>query len=173
LRDLAEQEQALREEAEELAGQLEQTLVYKRIHEQIDGALGRAIEALEQGRASDDTLAEQDFAASMLEAMAEALAPEQDDNQFAEGQNGGGGGGGGGQGQNQDQAIPPVAELKLLRAGQSAVLERTARLAEAGQPGEAALKEVSAKQQDLAELGKQLLEQMQQQQQGGPEREAR
>jgi hypothetical protein len=168
LRDLGDQQQTLRKQLTDLKKRVEKTLVFQRMHQQVDGAMQRIAESLNEGEATEPTLADQQFTVRMLEAMAEALKREPGDNDFAGRQGGGSGGGGGGQGGGQQSPVPPYAELKLLRAGQAAVAERTAQLAEArdqgSEPAKQRLRELSGRQQGLAELGQNLLKQMKQRQ---------
>ena len=87
--------------------------------------------------------------------------PEEDE--FAENESGGGGGGA----QGPQPLIPPVAELKLLKARQVTVQATTRALQDVPDPAAAAtiLEEVAAQQETLAATGDRLLEQLQQRQQ--------
>jgi len=164
LGDIAETEQQLRKEIEKLRGRVEQTIVFRRMHRQVDQSLGRVIDRLKKGRASEPTVADQRFVTQMLESMAEALKQPERDQEFAQ-RRGGGGAGGGGSGSGQGSMVPPYAELKLLRAGQAAIHARTQQLAEARDAGSSAaaaqLRELSGRQQALAELGQTLIRRMQ------------
>jgi hypothetical protein len=168
LRDLADEETSLRERVKKLGEKVQKTVVFRRMHEQVDSTLQRVASAMNDGRADAPVTADQQFVASMLHSMAEALKPPERDEQFARRQ-GGGGGGGGGAGQQQ-APVPPYAELKLLRAGQAALHQRTEQLADVRDQGSEAagdrLRELSTRQQGLAELGKTLLRQVQQQSAG-------
>ena len=176
VRDIGTKQGELQKQVTSVGEKVEKTLVFERMHQQVDRALDRVTETLNEGSANEPTVADQRFVARMLESMAEALKQPERDQDFARKPRQGGGGRGGGGGQQQSP-VPPYAELKLLKAGQQAVFERTQELAEASEqgskPAKAQLRELSGRQQDLAELGKTLIQRMQRQQgRGQPKRKA-
>jgi hypothetical protein len=75
--------------------------------------------------------------------------------EFKEDEAGGGGGEGGGDSQKQPM-IPPIAELKLLRAMQAEAAERTRVVSE----GRDDLDAVADLQAELAKFGQQLLDKL-------------
>jgi hypothetical protein len=98
----------------------------------------------------------------VLRSLVEALSQSPDEKDFREAQ--GGNSGGGGQNGGPRPIIPPIAELKLLRAMQQDTALRTRALAEAQKPDEAELDEVGSVQRDLAKQGTALIKKLSQQQ---------
>lgn len=102
-----------------------------------------------------------------LEALAwivsalEDAAPD-DGDRFEEAQDQGGGAGGGGGAQG---AIPPIAEIKILRSMQESLMKRTRRFSESAatlDPVARAqqLAEIAARQQRIVELGTRIAEKL-------------
>ncbi|MCE2881642.1 MAG: hypothetical protein LW636_04695 [Planctomycetaceae bacterium] len=117
------------------------------LHGQIDGALLNARESLASARPAE-ALPSADDAIESLATIVEALADEQkpDDDPFGEQQ--GGDQQGQGEGGEQPQgAVPPVAEIKMLRSLQESLAKRTRAFSE----GAAAL-DANTKAQKIAEL---------------------
>ncbi len=142
----------------------------------LDGWMQRSASALSSVAVSQTTLEEQTLSAETLAMMGQALAdsPGSDD-PFAEAMQAGGAGGeqaGEGQSGQRAPAIPPVAELKLLRESQAQLARRT-RMADEGTmtPEERVdrLRELARLQQELREQGEAWVERMKQQSGGGAE----
>jgi hypothetical protein len=151
-----------------LATLLEQTSELKEAtmiafaHERLDEAMGAAARRLGEGEADEGVLRRQGHAVRVLQAIVEALDDAQKkDEEFRE-QEGGGGGQNGGQG--EQPLVPPMAELRLLRAMQQETADLTRQVGEAGDA--AAPEEVEAVgrlQRGLADEAQALLERLSQQ----------
>lgn len=151
----------LREQSEDLAD----ALVFDYAHERLATLTLSSRDDLAAGRATASTLTTQDRAARVLRSLIEALEDPETEEDFREA------GGGQGQGQGQqgggDQgAIPPIAQLKLLRAMQAEAAERTRAVHAAGAPDPAELEDVGTLQRRLGSIGAELIRDMQQG--GGP-----
>lgn len=163
LRELAGRQSEIRLKAGDLAQQSEKTLIFRHLHERIDQMAGSAAESLRSGKVVRSTLGEQQQIAQALRAMAEALKEEQSKSDFADRQAGASGGGG----LQPPPLIPPIAELKLLRSLQQEVYHATEQAGGEGHlevDGQALL-DLSVRQRELASLGEQLIQQMQENQQ--------
>jgi hypothetical protein len=84
-----------------------------------------------------------------------------------------GGGGGGGEGEDEEPVVPPVAELKVLRAVQQSLAERTRAVGAGTLPAEM-LEVVAQRQADIAALAEKVREEVEkrmqeQRQRAGPE----
>ena len=139
---------------------LEDAIVFRYAHGRLDEVFSGIDDALRTARQSD-ALADQGRAIALLRGMVEALAEDsgEDDDSFDEG--GGGGGGSGGAG-GEPELIPSGAQLKLLRAIQADVLDRTRAVDEGTRPLED-LDSLGAEQRELSELGQALIDELTQQ----------
>ncbi len=160
VRGLGEQQWTLGEDltaVRETNDDLEATTVFTLALDRIDAASAAAAESLRRGVADRSVQRSQATVARLLRSMLDALEqerPEQDE--FGEGaQQGGGGGAGGG----EQPLVPPIAELKLLRAMQIEAAAWTRAIDEEGASA-AELSELTTLQQDLADRGRTLIEQM-------------
>ncbi|HLP83482.1 MAG TPA: hypothetical protein VK157_03965 [Phycisphaerales bacterium] len=164
LRQLGQRQQELRQRLAEIRSQTEElgdAKVFDFAHKRLDEAMANASAAMTEGRNSRAVLRDQLAAQSVLQSMVEALkqAESQQDG-LSEGQQGGSGSGSG-SGQPQP-AVPPAAELLLLRGMQAETLARTKALSEdaaQGEPGE--LDAVSKLQQDIVEQSEELIKRLQ------------
>lgn len=125
-RGLGEREQSLRATLSELRSktqEMEDAKVFAFAHRRLDEAMARAGDTLSKGSPTDGT--RRDLAASvrMLQSLVLALSQDKPKDEFRE-DDGGGGGGGSGSGA-KPPLIPPLAELKLLRAMQAEAGELT------------------------------------------------
>lgn len=142
--------------------------------DRLDAWLVRSAESLSRLRVTPRTLDEQTLAAETLAMMGQALAdPSSADDPFAEAamaaQDAGAGGGPQGE---QRPAIPPVAELRLLRETQAQISRRTRAIDEGmvdPSEREMEIRELSRLQQQLLEQGEAWVERVRQQSQGQPE----
>ncbi len=174
LRGLGERQLALRATLNELRERTEglaEAAVFDFAHTRLDRLTMRASEGLRRGEADARVVQDQESVLSVLRGLVEALAEDRPENEFRDGQGGGGSGGEQG-GQQDDGLVPPIAELKLLRAMQAEALGRTRaahRLAveQGRQPDAFELEDVGALQQELRTYAERLIEQLQQQQGGG------
>lgn len=139
----------------------------------LDGWMTRSTESLSKVTVTARTLDEQTLAAETLAMMGQALADQgPGEDPFAEAAamaGGGEGGEGGAQGGQQRPAIPPVAELRLLRETQAQISRRTRAVDESGIEADeraAELLELSKLQQQLLEQGEAWVERVRQQTQG-------
>jgi hypothetical protein len=158
---------AVRSAALVLGGQAGEAMVYQSLHRRIDQAAERAHRRLRERRADALVVAEQGRVAAMLRAMGDALDdvgnPEKFEREQQQQQQGGGGGGGQGE---PPPLVPDLAEIKLLREVQIDLRRQTEmidRLADQLTPEELQqrLQDLSAQQQELSELGEQLIEKLQ------------
>ncbi len=152
----------------ERTGELKEATMIEFAHTRLDEAMGAAARRLGEGHADDSVLRRQGHAVRILQAIVEALDDSQNQEQEFREQEGGGGGQSGGQGGEQP-LVPPMAELRLLRAMQQEAADLTRQIGDAG--GNAAAEEVEAVgrlQRGLADEAQTLLERLQQQQGGTP-----
>jgi hypothetical protein len=134
------------------------------MHDAIDAALVDARSGLTGGKPGE-AVSPIDEALESLSWIVSALedSPNEDDDRFDEGQDPSGGGGGSGSG--AQGAVPPVAEIKILRSMQESLMKRTRRFAEtAGALDPVAraqqLAEIAARQQRIVELGTRIAEKL-------------
>jgi len=158
---------AIRKDADLLWSDVGSTLIFNRLHEKIDAAAQRVERQLAAGSTDTGIRADQVEIHSALRLMAAALEQQTKSEQFdrpaGDGQGGGGGGGDSGP-SSAEQAVPPLAELRLLREMQQRVYDTTRALA--GEPSRDTLMRLADDQQELADLGARLKE-MAEQQMGG------
>ncbi|MDA0802191.1 MAG: hypothetical protein O2819_00330 [Planctomycetota bacterium] len=108
---------------------------------------------LTAGRVDELVSLDAEVVRDVIQSMAQALGTEaQARDRFGRDQLSGGGGGGGGGGEQPGDALPPAAELKVLKSLQAQLSKRTRQIAEGSpvRPGEAA--NLSARQQSVAQL---------------------
>ena len=136
------------------------------MHDIINVALIDAKARLSEGKPAD-AMPPEDEAVDALSAIVSALddssAPK-DDDAFGEQESPQGEGGGGGGGP-QGGAVPPVAEIKILRSLQDSLAKRTRQLAERmesldGVSRAQQVAELAAKQQRIVELGTRIAEKL-------------
>ncbi|MEM1210181.1 MAG: hypothetical protein AAGI54_13035 [Planctomycetota bacterium] len=136
----------------------EASAVFAALHDWVEGSMDTAETALRRGRVDATVRLSQRDAQDGLLALAEALTDPPDEEPF-EGQRSGGGGGGSG-GSGEPELIPPIAELRAMRATQAALLAQTRVAAEGDNASEARLMALSTLQRKLSELGRDLVEEM-------------
>ncbi|MAH66706.1 MAG: hypothetical protein CMJ27_10025 [Phycisphaerae bacterium] len=154
-------------------GEITDSLVFSMTHRNLEAWIGSATERLRDGRPDAATIELEILVVEALGGLAAALDQESpDDDPFADAQNGGGGGGDGdGQGGQQadsppDPLIPPIAELKMLRATQQQILDATRRLDATRGPKSSAgtesrIADLARMQADLHAVATALLQQLQ------------
>ncbi len=178
VRLLGEEEAGLKATLDEVRAsttELSQARMFEFAHERLASHMSGAADVLAKGEATAAAVRAQDSAVRVLQSLVEALAPSRGEKDFRDQDPGSGGGQGGGQaGGAGSGVVPPLAEVKLLRAMQQEALDLTRQaeqLAKEGGPASAEGKQlaesVAALQEALAEQGKTLIEKMKQQQQGG------
>ncbi|MBL1218888.1 MAG: hypothetical protein D8M59_15520 [Planctomycetes bacterium] len=172
-RRFADRESAIRATAEALVDQTEglaDAMVFNATHSRIDSTARRIVDSLSQAAVPAPVIERQRDIEQMLSAMITALGPAPPDREFETddaGQQAGGGSGGSGSGQNEpQQLIPPIAELRLLRALQASIHESTQSFDQAESPTVDAerLAELGDAQQELAQLTENLLNKLLEQQ---------
>lgn len=163
VRSLGEKQEELRTQMTELQAktkELAEQGVFNFSHKRLDGLMNRAGAALKDGVASKAVDGDQAASASLLRSLVDALSQGKDEEDFRNAESGGGGGGGG-QGGPQP-IIPPIAELKLLRALQQDAAGRTREASEKAEASTVA--EIGRLQRELAEQGQDLIKKLAKQQ---------
>lgn len=150
----------IRTAASKLRERVEDALLFQHLHDRLDQAAREVVERLRSAEADDALTDRQQRIAGDLRRMAAVLEQATGERADFAGQQGGGGGGGQAQ---EPPLVPPMAELRLLRSLQAAVLEETRALAGVDDAARARLMNLSTEQRSLSELGEQLIEQMNEQ----------
>jgi hypothetical protein len=140
---------------------LDQARLFSFAHQRLDESLARAADELIAQRTGPGVQRDQAAAARVLASLVRALSEEKKPDDFKDEQGGGGAGQGGGQ--QKPPLIPPIAELKLLREMQAEAMDATRAAAEAGLP-ESDVAAAAALQRSLADLARELLRAIQEQQ---------
>jgi hypothetical protein len=175
IRALGERQETLRQALEEVRKQTAEidddqgAGVFRYAHERLDAATGIAGKKLRAGQADQAVARNQASAVRILQSLLEALdqrSPDDDEFREEEGSEGGGSGGGSG----TPPLIPPLAELKLLRAMQQEAMDLTRQLDEAADagapPSPEELAGIGQFQRNLHQQADELIKKMQQQQPG-------
>jgi len=157
---LQEQLAAIASDNEAVAG----AAMFVYAHERLDQLLERVSTALAEGRADKGVKRDQDSAVRILQSLVEAIEQANEQPEFRE-QEQGQGEGQGGQQQGNAPAIPPIAEVKLLRMMQEDIMLRT-RAADDDGADDAEVTEIGRVQQELAGKANELIEKLSQQQGG-------
>ena len=171
-RALAEQQEVLRQKMEAIrsdSAEVAEAALFDFAHRRFDVAAAAASKKLGEGTTPAALGTNLETAAKILQGLVAALDEAQKKkDEFKEDEEEGGGNDGGGQGGEKKPAIPPIAELKLLRAMQAEAAERT-RLFGQGEQDAAAdeLTEISSLQRELAKFAGELLEKIKQENEGG------
>lgn len=160
LRALGQEQDKLRQELADLRGGTEglsDAKVFALAHDRLDRLTSAAARAMSEGKTEPDVGRGQSSAVGVLTALVSALQDQQKQRDaFRDDAGGGGGGGGGGEGGGQEQGlIPPLAELKLLRAMQDQAAAQTRELAQ-GPADQAAIADLAQLQGELARQAKEL-----------------
>ncbi|MBI1189226.1 MAG: hypothetical protein GC200_00895 [Tepidisphaera sp.] len=137
-RGLGERQQALRATLNDLRSktqEMEEAKVFAFAHKRLDEAQSRAGAAMESGDVSAKTGRDLATSVRLLQELVSALSKDKPKDEFREDDGGGGGGSGSG---GKPPLIPPLAELKLLRAMQAEAGELTRSAADAPEDVQAA-----------------------------------
>ncbi len=144
--------------------ELRESLVFRRVHDLIDGWSRTTSDALFEGDVETKVTDRQQRIADSINRLIEAIdivmtPPDEFDTP-------GGAGGGAGGGQQGDQPlIPPIAELKLIRGMQEQLYDLTRTLDGRDDitraERDANLRDLGEQQRELQDLGRQLLESLQ------------
>lgn len=169
VRSLGEKQEELRVQLSELqtrTKELSEQGVFNFSHKRLDTLMDRAGSTLKDGVASAGVDADQAASATLLRSLVDTLTEAKNEDDFRNAE--GGGGGGGGQQGGPRPIIPPIAELKLLRALQQDAAGRTRNASES--PRDAAaiaeIAEIGRFQRELAEQGETLIKKLAAQQGG-------
>ncbi|MBX3377059.1 MAG: hypothetical protein KF678_08655 [Phycisphaeraceae bacterium] len=180
VRTLGERQDEVRLRLEELKNKTEgfaDAKVFDLAHQRLDAAMSIAAKKLRAAQTDASVARNQATAVRVLQSLIEALSERSgNEDEFRDEEGGGGGGEGqGGQG-GQRPLIPPLAELRLLRGMQVEAAEVTRAIDESRDAED--LSSLGQYQRNLAERGKELIEQLERQQGGNsapqgppPERE--
>ncbi|MBS0195727.1 MAG: hypothetical protein JSR77_03120 [Planctomycetes bacterium] len=153
----------LREKTSEFA----EVKLFDYAHTRFDAAGNAATKPLNEGSAPASVGRDQTSMVRILQGLVQALDDaEKKKDDFREDESEGEGQGQG-QGQQQAPLIPPIAELKLLRAMQAEAADRTHAAADANNDA-AELEAVTTLQTDLTKYAKELLEKLTQERQEKP-----
>lgn len=159
-RSLREQLDAVRRETAEIAD----ARIFSLAHDRLDALADAASKALTSGRADDAVIRRMNSSIAILQGLVEALSDENQQDEFRDQEQGeeaggeGEGGQGQGQGESEDPLLPPIAELRLLKALQVEAMELTRALHELDQADAAELGSLGELQRELYERGKTLIE---------------
>lgn len=171
LRALTGEQNVIRSDTRTLGQEVGDTFVFKAMHERMDVIFDRITNRMRVGADLPLMVDDQREVIRLLEQMAEALKEEQADEDFdreTQRQDQGDGGGGGGE---PPEVIPPLAELKLIRALQTTLLRETNLVDKQAnlnaRERRRILADLAARQKALSDLGRQVLDKVQQQSQGG------
>ena len=160
LRALGRRQSELRDRGDSIRTQTEglgDAAAFSAAHDRLSELQTAAADRMGDASSIKRALLEQASAVRLLRGLVDALSEDENNEDFEEGS----GGGGGGEGSSgPEPLVPPIAELKLLRAMQDEALALT-KLAEDSGGEEISSSEVAEIQNELAELGQQLIDQMQ------------
>ncbi len=153
------------EELMEKTGELREAKVFEYAHRRAVSAIERSADLLTEDVDPGASLPHQDRAIRSIAMILEALAdPKQPDSPFDDGASDGGGSGSG-SGGGGEKLIPPVKELRLLRALQGDLTEMTREADDLHDaPG---LEEAGVMQLELFDIGTDLIQRVQQGADGG------
>lgn len=165
IRKMQPEQTAIRDDAAALGEEAGDTIVFVQSHKHIDAAAARSTDALGRSEATPVTLSDARQVALLLRSMADALKKDTREAPFdrPEGESPEGDGGGGGE---PPDAIPPAAEVKLLKAMQQSLYDRTRSLhdqvgqARPNPAQEARLRGLSAEQRELHDAGVRLIQKL-------------
>lgn len=168
VRGLGERQEALRVSLEELrkkTAEMEDASVFDYAHTRLDQAAGGAGKKLRAGQADRVVARNQGTVVTLLTALIQALddqAKKDDEFSDAPGGDGGGGGGGGGSGNGEQPLLPPLTELRLLRAMQQEAADVTRAIHDAEGPSAEEMSGLGELQRGLSERGQELIQKLQQ-----------
>ncbi|QQE13750.1 hypothetical protein JD969_09890 [Planctomycetota bacterium] len=162
---LAKSQNEIRQAANKLSEKVKNNTVFIYEHNRIDQDSQNIQSMLRKGRAQDNdnnVVDVQEDIADSLVMMADVLEMQNEESKFALSQGGSNAGGSGSAGSQQPKMIPPVAELRLLRAMQIGLNLQTKKMNESNSKNTKQAELLSQRQSDLADLSKAMLKKMQQ-----------
>ncbi len=144
--------------------EMDEARLFDYAHTRLDQTATSVAALLGEGRTIASIARDQSSIVRILQGLIEAVEEmDKKKDDFREEESGGDSGGGGGS--QQQPLIPPIAELKLLRAMQMEVADMTRAAAESGDAADTG--HVSGLQRELADQAKALLERLHQQDEPG------
>src|SRR5690606_9416850 len=171
LRGVADQQRAVAAELERIRTQtrgLTESGVFDLAHRRMESDANTAAESLGRGEAGAAVAMRMQAVEETLRELVAAWTRRPQNEQEFDQQQAGGGSGGGAQGGEQGPLVPPLAELRLLRALQAQVAAATRLAAENGaQTGPAELQLLGDAQRALAAEAADLIRRMNQASGGG------
>ncbi len=165
LLNLAQRQETQREELEGLRTRVMQQgepPAFDLAHDRLDRDASSSIDLMRRPPTGPELARRQNAMVRVLRSIVEALADDQEQPEFGDEA----GGEGGGQGDGEAQALPPVAQLRLLRSMQIEAMERTEIADEQGADA-SEVDEIIELQTDLSSIANRLLEELRRQQGGG------
>jgi len=165
VRGLGEKQEGIRATLADLKAKTQELAdagVFDLAHARLDAAAAAASKKLRAGQADHAVQRAQQSAVQILKALVEALDDRaKQDDEFREDAGGGGDGAGGGGGQ-KPPLIPPLAELRLLRAMQQEAADLTRSLDESKDSPPDELSGVGDLQRSLSDRAQDLMKKLQQ-----------
>jgi hypothetical protein len=162
VRGVGEKQDTLRQKLADVKSKTEELAeagVFEYAHQRLEQATGGAAKKLKAGQPDKAVQRNQDSAIRVLTSLVAALDEQlKRDDEFRDANNGGGGNQPGGQ---QQPMLPPLAELRLLRAMQDEAAQTTRGIDEAKDPLEGELAGLGDLQRNLAKRGDELVKKMQ------------
>lgn len=166
VRSIGEKQEELRTKLAELqtkTKELSDAGIFNFSHKRLDTLMNQAVASLKDGAANKAVDSNQASSATVLRSLVDALSKDKNEEDFRNSD--GGGGGGGGQQGGKQPIIPPIAELKLLRALQQDAASRTRSLSDSGLADETALADIGQVQRELARQGQELIKKLEKEKQ--------
>lgn len=166
-RAIAQDQDAIRENLSALLNktrELQEAPVFTLAHDQLGRLMRQSSDGLGGREIQSETLAAQNGALVVLSSLVEVLSdspPNQEEQDFEDGANASNGQGGGQAGGSEEPAIPPIAQLRLLRTMQGLAAQQTRSLSEQGPGADPdSVNAVLELQRQLFERGSALIESM-------------
>lgn len=160
LRGLSTQQDDLKLKINELKEKVEQTTLFKYLHDKINDNLTQTVTQLRKAQSLSDAHGQQMQTVSRLLQMAKVLQMQSEQEKFSNAQDGDNSGGGGSGGSSKSSAmVPPIAELRLLREIQIDLHQQTQH-AQKQNATQAQIKNISIQQQELAVMGQKLIDKL-------------
>ncbi len=161
VRSLGDKQEALRVKLSELqtkTKELSDEGVFNFSHKRLDTLMTRAARTLRDGVEANSVDADQAASATILRSLVDALSQSKnDDDDFRNSQSNNGGGN---QQGGKRPIIPPIAELKLLRALQQDAAGRTRAAADSNVADEVTIGDIGQIQRELARQGQELIKKL-------------
>jgi hypothetical protein len=150
----------IQNDAGELGQKVALAVTFRHLHDQIDRVATQITQRLRAAEGDAVVLAQQRQISTMLQMMAQALDEAQEDGPFEGAADDGaqqGGQGGEGAGGGQQSTVPPLAQLKMLKAIQQDIYDRTKALDPADPSADRLRNNLATEQQELSILGENMM----------------